>query len=226
MHFLGSKITFGENGESLVKCWENAESGRFRQKSRNGHQTPTQYRSNAVFRPDQKSRAFTHPRCIFKRAHSPIKSGCHAKWDAGKQRPATRWTPFHQSWQAWAVVHREPRCVLGPASDRQPWLLACLVSEIAKCAKTASPVRALLPPSKGRAHRKLMTRYTSSEGLHRKIPGPACEMLHPFGHALHCLHATIFYLHAIRYQTRKIHKMPKNPAKIPHDPSDAQKNPT
>ena len=131
--------------------------------------------------------------------------------------------PFTSRGKLGRCVHREPRCVLGPASDRQPWLLACLVSEITKCAKTASSVRALLPPGKGRAHRKLMTRYTSSEGLHRKIPGPACEMLHPFGHALHCLHATIFYLHAIRYQTRKIHKMPKNPAKIPHDPSDAQK---
>ncbi len=36
MHFLGSKITFSKSGESLVNYGEFSESGRFRQKSRNG----------------------------------------------------------------------------------------------------------------------------------------------------------------------------------------------
>ena len=52
--FLSSKITFGENAKNLVKYGEFSKFGRFRQKSRNGHKTPTQYRSNAHFGMFQK----------------------------------------------------------------------------------------------------------------------------------------------------------------------------
>ncbi len=37
MHFLGSKITFGENVKTLVKLGEFSESGRFRQKCQKRH---------------------------------------------------------------------------------------------------------------------------------------------------------------------------------------------
>ena len=55
MHFLGPKITFGEIVKNLVNYCENTESGRSRQKSQKSDETPTQYRSNAVFRCDQKT---------------------------------------------------------------------------------------------------------------------------------------------------------------------------
>ncbi len=77
MHFLRPKITFGENGESLVNYGENAESGRFRKKSKKGDETPTQYRSNAhfgTFQKTQKCRVFTHPRIISKNVLTLVNS--------------------------------------------------------------------------------------------------------------------------------------------------------
>ncbi len=54
MHFLGVKITFGESGKTLVKYGEMPNLADSAKNPEMGAKTPTQYRSNAHFRPLQK----------------------------------------------------------------------------------------------------------------------------------------------------------------------------